>query len=327
MTTSQVNLALLDMTKKILVTGGPGFIGANLVRRLVRNGYKPFVLARKESNLWRIKDILTNVTILQSNLLDYATLEKDVRRIKPHIIFHLAAYGAYQGTQKDTAVMVATNVNGTVNLLTACCKHGFDYFVNTGSSSEYGLKKHSMNEHYLLEPTTLYGVTKAATTLASQVFAKQHSLPIVTIRPFTPYGYFEEGIRFIPSVIMNALQGNTLQLSNPRFVRDFIFIEDVIDAYMYFLNGKKYHGEIFNIGSGKQTSLREIVRIIELIIKKKLTVSWSEHQSNQPEPKIWQADIQKAKTMLQWKPKTTLEEGLLKTINWIKKNMRLYDAD
>ncbi len=310
--------------KKILITGGSGFIGANLVRKLVKIGYKPIVLIRKESNLWRLKNILTKITILPTDLLNYKKLEKEINKIKPHIIYHLAVYGAYQGIQKESIRSFETNVMGTVNLLDICCKLGFEYFINTGSSSEYGIKDKSINENDSLAPTNFYGVTKATATLASNVFSLQYKLPIVTLRPFNPYGYYEEKIRLIPSLILAALLNQIVKISNPDYVRDFVFIDDLLDSYLYFLEGKKYYGDIINIGSGQQTSIGETVRITENILKHKLNIAWAAHLSNQLEPKIWQADTTKAKKLLNWKPKITLTEGLSKTIFWFKENMHLY---
>lgn len=310
--------------KRILVTGGSGFIGANLVRRLVEEGYKPIILIRKESNLWRIKDLLNKVTILETDLLDYKKLEKNLKQIKPQIIYHLAVYGAYQGKQKDINSLFDINIIGTVNLLTVCCLMGFDYFINTGSSSEYGIKNYPMKENDFLQPTNLYGMTKASATLASYVFSLKHKLPIVTLRLFNPYGYYEEKIRLIPSLILAALSNQMVKLSHPDYVRDFIFIDDLLDPYLYFLEGKKYYGDIINIGSGQQTSIVETVRITESVLKRKLNIAWATHLSNQLEPKMWQADISKAKKLLNWKPKITLIEGLSKTVSWFKENINLY---
>jgi nucleoside-diphosphate-sugar epimerase len=140
-----------------------------------------------------------------------------------------------------------TNIIGSVNLIDSCAKNGFKYFINTGSSSEYGLKNSKMVETDLLEPLSAYGVTKSAFTLAAQSYAKIYKLPIVTLRLFSPYGYFDGQSRFVPTIIKSCLDNIPVNLSNPNYVRDFIFIDDVIDAYTYFLNGNKYYGEIFNI--------------------------------------------------------------------------------
>ena len=106
-----------------------------------------------------------------------------------------------------------------------------DLLVNTGSSSEYGIKNSAMKESSLLEPVTEYGVSKAAATLFCQSYAVTENLPIVTLRLFSPYGRYEQKSRLVPSVILAALQKINPKISSRQFVRDFIFIDDVLDAY------------------------------------------------------------------------------------------------
>lgn len=312
------------MKKKILVTGGTGFVGANLVRRLVKIGYRPTVLIRKESNPWRLKDITSKVDLLETDILNFERLKKDIDSVRPHYIFHLAVYGAYQGTQKDLHKTLEVNIFGTVNLLNAGYNSGIEYFINTGSSSEYGLKEKNMKENNVLCPVNYYGVSKASNTLLTSAFSMQNKLPTVTLRLFSPYGYYEDKNRFVPTVIMSEINNKEIKLSNKDFVRDFVFIDDVIDAYIYFLNGKKYYGEVFNIGSGKQTKLCDFVKEVEKIHGRKLKIKWSNHTSNQFEPKKWQADISKAKLKLNWNSQSSTEIGIQKTYQWFKNNYKLY---
>lgn len=312
------------MKKKILVTGGTGFIGANLVRRLVNMGHRPAVLVRKESNLWRLKNITSKIDLLETDILNYERLKKDIEIVRPHYVYHLAIYGAYQGIQKDLHETLETNIFGTLNILNAVSNSGTEYFVNTGSSSEYGLKDADMKENDVLCPVNYYGVTKATNTLLTSTFSMQNKLPTVTLRLFSPYGFYEDKNRFVPMVIMSGIKNKEIELSKEDFVRDFVFIDDVIDAYMYFLNGKKYFGEIFNIGSGKQTKLVDFVKEVEKVLKKKLMVKWSAHTSNQFEPKKWQADISKAKLKLNWEPKVSIKEGIQNTCQWFRDNYKLY---
>lgn len=310
--------------KKILVTGGTGFIGANLVRRLVKIGFRPTVLVRKESNLWRLKDIISKVDLMETDILNYERLKKDINTIRPHFIYHLAVYGTNQGIQKDLNKILETNIFGTVNLLNAGYNSGIEYFVNTGSSSEYGIKEKSMKETDLLHPINYYGASKGNTSLLANVFSINNKLPITTLRLFSPYGYYEDKNRFAYTVMMAGVKDVEIELSDPGFVRDFVFVDDVINAYIYFLNGKKYYGEIFNIGSGKQSELGGFVQQLEKVLGKKLKIKWSGHKPNQLEPKNWQADISKAKSKLNWVPQFKLEDGILRTYQWFKNNYKLY---
>jgi len=310
--------------KKILITGGTGFVGANLVRRLVKVGYKPIVLIRKESNLWRLKDIISKIDLLETDINNYERLKKDINQVSPKYIYHLAVYGAYQGSQKDLNKTLETNIFGTINLLNAAYNSGIEYFINTGSSSEYGIKNQIMKETDVLNPVNYYGVTKATTTLMASTFSIQNKLPIATLRLFSPYGFYEDKDRFVPTLIMAGMKNKEIELSDPNFVRDFIFIDDVIDAYIYFLDGKKYYGDIFNIGSGKQTSLGNFTKTAEKVLGKTIKIKWTGHKSNQFEPKKWQADISKAKSKLNWSPKHSMIGGTQKIYRWYKENYKLY---
>ena len=155
------------MKKNILITGGTGFVGANFVHRLVKEGYKPTVFIRKKSNLWRLKNIVSKIHILETDLQNTKLLSRQVSRIKPSHIFHLAVYGAQQSIQKDIIQTYTQNILSSVNLMEVCCKQGFQQYVNIGSSSEYGLKKSAMKEQDILQPINHYGATKAAISLAA----------------------------------------------------------------------------------------------------------------------------------------------------------------
>lgn len=313
------------MKKNILITGGTGFVGANLIHRLVQEGHKPTVFIRKESNLWRLKNIKSRIHVIETDLQNIKLLTRQVNKIKPSHIFHLAAYGTQQGLQKDAIQTYSQNILSSVNLMEVCCKQGFQQYVNIGSSSEYGLKKSVMKEADVLQPINHYGVAKATISLAASVFSTSYKLPISTLRLFSPYGYWEDKSRFIPTLILNALKGKRAELSSPSYVRDFIFIDDVIDALVYFLTSKKHYNEVFNIGSGKQYTLQQVVDEVQDMSSYKLKVGWNNKKSPQREPSFWKADITKTKKQLNWKPRISLKQGLQKTYRWILENKNLYE--
>lgn len=309
----------------VLITGATGFIGANLARACLDWKWKVHIFSRKSSNFWRIDDIKNKIQDYKIDL--YRDKEKVpylVEKIKPDVIFHTAAYGGYP-FQKDVDKIVHANIIGTVNLVNACSKIGFDIFVNTGSSSEYGLKSKPMSETDLLEPINDYGVAKASATLFCQVKAKSEKLPIVTLRLFSPYGYYEEPTRLVPSVIISCLLGENPKVSSSDSVRDFIFIEDVMDAYIRVIKTSDISGQIFNIGYSQQHSVDDVVNKIIELTGNKVKPKWGNIPKRPNEPNIWQADISKAKDILNWEPKYGLDEGLKKTIKWFEKNMILYN--
>jgi nucleoside-diphosphate-sugar epimerase len=310
--------------KNFLITGASGFIGANLTRHFLKKGANISILKRRQSNLWRVYDIKNRISIYNADLLDYAKVNRVVNRIKPDVIFHTAAYGGHV-SQDNLSRILKTNFIGTVNLLNSCSKTGFELFVNTGSSSEYGIKDHPMKESDILTPITPYGVSKAAATIYCQYVAKRNDLPIITLRLFSPYGYFDDGNRVISYVILSCLKNSLLNISSPDSVRDFIFIDDVMLSYEQALekNGNM-RGDIFNIGSGKQCSIINLAKKIIRAFGNNMTVGYKEDLCAGIEPKHWVADTSKSFKELGWKPKFNLDEGLKKTIKWFKDNNSFY---
>lgn len=310
-------------SKTVLVTGATGFVGSCLTHRLVSVDCDLHIIKREQSNIWRIKDIINRVVEHNVDLIDGNSVEKLAQNIKPEIIFHTATYGGYP-FQKDINKIIQTNIVGTVNLVNACSKVGFSIFINTGSSSEYGVKPKPMNETDLLEPNDNYGAAKASATLFCQAKARTEELPIVTLRLFSPYGYYEESTRLVPSIIISCLMEKNPKVSSPEPVRDFVFIEDVLDAYTKVAQVPNIGGEIFNIAYGQQHSLGEIVNKIIKLTGGKASPEWGGIPKRINEPTIWQADISRAKDILKWEPRYNLEKGLNKIVKWFKENLLLY---
>jgi nucleoside-diphosphate-sugar epimerase len=304
--------------KRILITGATGFVGANLARHFLKKGANISIFTRKASDIWRIRDILKHIAEYQVGLEDENKINRIIPKIKPEIVLHAAVYGAYP-SQNNAKKIIETNFTGTVNLLNACRKADVEVFVNTGSSSEYGIKDEPMREDSMLEPISEYGVSKAAATLFCQAVAKKEKRIIATLRLFSPYGYYEEPFRLIPSLVLSCLKSENPKLSSPDSVRDFIFIEDVVEAYEKVISHKdKAGGEIFNIGSGKQHTVREIADEIIKLAGNKVQPEWRVMPNLRYEPLHWQADIRKAEKILNWYPENVLEKGLFKNIRWYK---------
>jgi nucleoside-diphosphate-sugar epimerase len=309
--------------EKIFITGATGFVGSNLVRRSLQGGADVYINIRTTSDTWRIRDILKDVSVVHADLAEYEKLNNSLKKISPDIIFHTAVYGG-NSAQKDTVKIIESNISGTVNLLRCCENIDFHLFVNTGSSSEYGIKNTAMKESDILKPVTDYGVSKAAATLFCQKTALMENLPVVTLRLFSPYGQYEQKSRLVPSVILAALQKQNPHIASRDFVRDFIYIEDVLDAYVAALTLKNPKGQIYNIGSGSQHTVGAVTDTLIRLLGNELSCVTGLPQAWENEPTFWQADIQRAASELAWGPKYTLEEGLTKTIDWFKEHMNLY---
>jgi len=312
--------------EKVLVTGATGFVGANLTRRLLIEGYNVAILTRRTSNKWRLNDVLRDVDKYEVDLLESKKLKSTIEEIKPSVIFHLANEGVYGGVAAADQKMVETNLLGFLNLIESC--DGIDYrcLINTGSSSEYGIKQTPMKEDDACEPVTAYGVSKYAASLYASFTAKTKNKPIITLRLFSPFGPYDDSRRLVSYAIINAIKGNELKLASRDAVRDYVFIDDVLELYLKTINkAEKFRGEIFNVGTGVETKISYIIDTIIKIIKSQSIVKWGENASRSFDAKKWKADITKTSHSFNWKPSCSIKEGLEKTIEWFKNNMSLYE--
>lgn len=304
---------------KFLITGSTGFIGSVLLRTLLQKGTKVDIILRKQSKTWRINDLLDQVNIHYSDLSSLDELKIIIKKSNPTVIYHLATNGAYS-YQDNANQIIQTNILGTWNLLQACNEIDYQLFVNTGSSSEYGFKEFAMRETDLVEPASYYAVTKCAQTLLCSHIAKQEKRPIVTLRPFSVYGPYEEPKRLVPTLMKSLLKNTQMNLVSPTIARDYIYIDDMVSAYLKIDELIENSGEYFNIGTGVQTTIKEIVNKSIKVTGQKGNFVWGNMTKRKWDTDIWVGDISKAKRLLSWQPEYTLEKGLKKTFVWFKKS-------
>ena len=313
------------MAKNALITGATGFIGANLARELVDRNFTVNILMRATSSIWRLADIKDKLIVHNADIHDIKLLTGVVHDIHPDYIFHLATYGAYPRIETDDKKMLHTNIIGTYNLLKATMDIPYTCFVNTGSSSEYGVKSKPMKESDVLEPNTFYGVSKATASMLCQNYARQYKKPIITLRPFSVYGYYEEPFRLVPEVIIDCINQKDVSLSSGEQKRDFVFIWDMIDAYVRAMENPSTDGLVLNVGSGQDVTVKEVAETIHKLMKSNNKLLFGKKEKVPFETDIcWKADIKAIKKELNWNPKTNLVDGLKKTIEWFKQNIDIY---
>jgi len=311
------------MNKKVLITGASGFVGSCLVRRLLKGNYSIHIITRGVTNLWRLQDVLEDIEIHNMNLLNSDEVAKLASNISIDKIYHLATYGGYHYQNKVEDV-INTNVIGTWNLFKEFSKKGIEMFVNTSSSSEYGEKFEPMREEMRVTPNTMYGASKAAGTILCSTYAKINKIPLVTLRLFSPYGYYDAKTRLIPTIITSCLLGEEIKLSQKNSKRDFVFIDDVVEAYLKASELVNSHGQIFNIGSGIQYTTEEIVSNILNLMGKDAKIHWENNLNRQYEPLFWVSNNKKAYERLKWEPNVDITAGLNNTINWFRDNLQFY---
>ncbi len=312
------------MTRSI-ITGGTGFVGANLARRLLHAGHEVHLLVRPSHAEWRIEGIKREVEFHTVDLRDKDSLQSVIKQVRPERVFHLAAYGAYP-SQADVHEMVATNITGTINLLEACLKVGFEAFVNTGTSSEYGVKAFAPAEAEVLEPNSDYAVTKASGTLYCSHAARRHNANLCTLRLYSVYGPYEEPTRLIPALIVRGISGRLPPLANPDSAHDFVYIDDVCDAYLLAAARTGIeHGAIYNVGTGRQITLREAVEVARRLMDIQAEPDWNSMPERRWDTKNWEADSGKIRRELGWRPRYSFEQGFRETLQWFRERPEIQE--
>jgi dolichol-phosphate mannosyltransferase len=246
-----------------------------------------------------------------------------VERIEPQWIFHLAAHGAYSW-QTDWKEILKTNVQATLNLMEACASVGFEAFINAGSSSEYGFKDHAPDEEEFVEPNSHYAATKAAATQYGRMIAKMKNLPIRTLRLYSVYGPYESPERLFPNLIVKGLHGKLPPLAHPAVARDYVYTEDVDDAFLAAATvANQDPGAVYNVGTGVQTTLGDLVALSRTILGVMEEPRFGSMPNRSWDTTVWVANNERIKRQLGWSPKYTLEAGITAMAGWFGKNEKM----
>jgi UDP-glucose 4-epimerase len=309
--------------KRCLITGASGFVGANLARRLLGDGHETHVFLRPEHQPWRLREIAPQLRAHPIDLTNQEQVRQSVRRIQPDWVFHLAAYGAYP-SQTGFARMADINLMGTVSLLDACSETGVEAFLYTGSSSEYGYKDHPPHEDELLEPNSHYAITKAAATHYCQFAARKTGIKAIAVRLYSIYGPYEEPTRLIPTLIACGLQGNLPPLVSPTTGRDFVYVDDAVDALVCLAQTSVKPGSVYNLCTGVQTSLASVVEIARKLMGITVEPVWSSMERRSWDTDIWVGSPDTLENDTGWRSRIDFATGLQRTIEWVQSS-RLTD--
>jgi len=308
-----------QLPEKILVTGGTGFIGRYVLKELKKKGHKPFVFTRNITQ--RLEEDLKNeVHLIELDLLVTDDLEAWIIENRPDTIMHLA--GATLHDDQTGKTCHDLNYVATTHLLNIARSTGVRRVLLLGTAEEYGNQPLPFREDMESKPATIYGISKARATAFALSQFEEHDLPIVILRIFTVYGYDQPTQMFLNQLITHSLLKKDFNMTDGLQKRDFVYVEDVARAICKAMTAQNVEGRVVNIGSGRSTSLREVAATVWKICETDPSLL---HIGGRFKPVTesydTEADISLAETLLDWKPQTNLENGLLNTIRTMKSDL------
>ena len=298
------------------MTGATGLIGMNLARRLSAEGETIFYFCRPAANPRRIALLKKTGQILTGDITDASAVRAAVEKAAPDLVFHLAstAFNTVQDAEEHYQVIV----HGTLNVLEALRTSTIKRLVVTGSIAEYGSGSLLREDHPLL-PATLLGAAKANASILVQTFTRLYGLPAAIVRLCSPYGPWEDPRRLIPHTILSALGGRDIAMTEGSQQRDFIYIDDVVEALLLVAKRNVPSGSAFNIGSGEGIPVRDVVARILEIMGNPVRALMGAVPTRSDEIMEMSADSSSAGSQLGWKPAISLDQGLRLSLDWFAK--------
>jgi polyisoprenyl-phosphate glycosyltransferase len=302
----------------ILIVGASGFIGAKMFFNLRKHREDVFGCARYLENSWRFSNLRSS-QLLSLDIADYDRVKSVILHLKPRTVFNMSAYGGY-ARQKDVDKIHLTNYIGTLNLIRALSETGCDAFVQSGSSSEYGLNSAGPSEDDELIPNSDYAVSKVGASYLIKYYGRVLQFPCVNLRLNSIYGPWEERDRLIPTLIANCLQGRLPKLVDRQISRDFVYIDDCTAAFVKAaLTACKTHpGQSINIASGIKTTLESVARTAKRVFAVHDEPVFGSMVNRGWDLPDWYGNPALAARIMGWQCTTSFEEGLRLTGEWEK---------
>jgi NAD dependent epimerase/dehydratase len=320
--------------KKVLVTGAEGFIGSHLTERLVALGAEVKALVMYNSfNTWGWIDTFrpgekNKMHIICADIREADLLKSTLKDID--IVFHLAALIAIPYSYVSPSSYIKTNIEGTLNLLQAARDHGVEKFLHTSTSEVYGTALYTpIDEKHPLQGQSPYSASKIGADMIAESFHRSFDLPVTTVRPFNTYGPRQSLRAIIPTMILQMLNSNKIRLGSLQPIRDFTYVTDTVEGFIKAAETDEIDGEVINIGSANGISIGKLAEKLMKMMNKKITIESEEKRVRPSKSEVNQliCNNNKAKELIDWQPKMSLDEGLEKTINWFKANAGEYKSD
>ncbi|HUK92639.1 MAG TPA: NAD(P)-dependent oxidoreductase [Methanomicrobiales archaeon] len=308
--------------RRVLVTGAHGFIGSHLTRALLEQGYEVAILSRGNSDLSRIRDVTGHISPHPADLRDPPSVQKAVEEARPDAIVHLATYYAVEHRPDEVGVMIDTNVKGTIALLDACRDRGVSLFLNMSTCAVYRERNSPLEEMDPVSPQNLYALTKLQAEQACRFYNDRFGVPAASLRLFSPFGPADNDRRLIPYVIRSLLAGQDVKLTTGAQRWDFVYVADVVAALLAALAkpANTVSAATLNIGTGDPVSVRDLVTRVREILGSEGNLLWGAVPHRTTEVWYNSGSPGKIRSVLGWEPKTSLDEGLRRTIAWFREH-------
>lgn len=308
--------------KKVLVTGGAGFIGSHLVEALVKQGAKVTVLDNLSAGTWdNLKAVWQKVDTIEGDIRDATLLEELVKRVSPQVVFNLAANASVPGSVENPRYDFETNCSGSLLLLDVLRKHCPDTrFILSSSAAVYGEPgPHPIREEETpLEPISPYGASKLAAEVECRIFHSVYGIPVVIARLFNTYG--PRMPRFVVLDFLKKLKKNPRSLEilgDGSQTRDFSFVDDTVMGLMLTAS-RGEAGKAYNIASGISISVDSLAhRLLEILQMSSPTGIHNSHKSWVGDARLWNVDISMIRG-IGYTPHVSLNEGLERMIRWFE---------
>ncbi len=317
--------------KKVLVTGAGGFIGSQLVEKLVENGaeVRAFVRynSRADAGLLKLAapEILSQIEIVGGDLRDDDAVKQAVKGRQ--IVLHLGALISIPYSYHHPVEVVQTNVVGTMNVLMACREYGVERLVHTSTSEVYGTARQTpISESHPLQGQSPYSASKIGADKLAESFYCAFGVPVVTIRPFNTYGPRQSARAVIPTIITQALTKPVIKLGNVNTTRDFTYVEDTVNGFLLAARAEGVEGKTINLGTGYEIRIGDLVEKIVGIVNRPVEIQVDEERLRPEASEVYRliSDNSQARQILGWQPQTDLDRGLEQTIRWVGQHLDLY---
>jgi dTDP-glucose 4,6-dehydratase len=310
--------------KKLLVTGGAGFIGSEFVRQGVRKGYKIVLIDKLTyaGDMERIKEVEKEITFYCKDITDKEFIGHIFKTEKPDAVIHWAAESHVDRSILDASPFLNANVIGTQVLLEISKEYGTEKFINISTDEIYGELKSGGQffETAPLNPSSPYSVSKASADMLGRAYYRTYGLPVITVRPSNTYGPWQYPEKLIPVVIVKASNKEKVPVyGSGQNVREWLFVSDCADAVFKILE-KGDVGEIYNVGSGEEKRNIEVVKtILNLLGKSEDLIEFIKDRLGHDFRYFLNSEKVRRKTG--WEAEVKFDEGIKKTVNWYLDNM------